>query len=54
MNTAIDVYGLQKSFHGREVLHGIDLKVAVGTVFALLGRNGAGKSTTWRLLLGLL
>ncbi|MEX0899756.1 MAG: ABC transporter ATP-binding protein [Gammaproteobacteria bacterium] len=52
--TAVDVRGLRKSFHGREVLRGFDLNITVGTVFALLGRNGAGKSTTLRLLLGLL
>ncbi|MDX1455701.1 MAG: ABC transporter ATP-binding protein [Gammaproteobacteria bacterium] len=50
----IDVRGLRKSYQSTEVLHGIDLQVPAGSVFALLGRNGAGKSTTMRLLLGLL
>lgn len=36
------------------VLDGLDLSVAPGRVHALLGRNGAGKSTTFRLLLGLM
>lgn len=36
------------------VLDGLDLVVASGRVHALLGRNGAGKSTTFRLLLGLM
>lgn len=54
MNHPVDVRGLRKSFQGREVLHGIDLAIPSGSVFALLGRNGAGKSTTLRLLLGLL
>jgi len=36
------------------VLDGLDLHVATGTVHALLGRNGAGKSTTFRVLLGLM
>lgn len=36
------------------VLDGLDLHVQTGRVHALLGRNGAGKSTTFRLLLGLM
>ncbi|AOS62213.1 ATP-binding cassette domain-containing protein [Actinoalloteichus hymeniacidonis] len=36
------------------VLDGLDLTVAAGRVHALLGRNGAGKSTTFRILLGLM
>lgn len=39
---------------GTIVLDGLDLNVATGRVHALLGRNGAGKSTTFRLLLGLM
>lgn len=50
----IEVRGLVKSFGDKRVLHGIDLLVPRGSVFALLGRNGAGKSTTLRVLLGLL
>ncbi|ANY05233.1 ATP-binding cassette domain-containing protein [Pseudonocardia sp. HH130630-07] len=38
---------------GRTVLDGMSLQVRPGTVYALLGRNGAGKSTTFRVLLGL-
>lgn len=37
----------------RRVLDGLALRVRPGTVYALLGRNGAGKSTTFRMLLGL-
>lgn len=37
----------------RRVLDGLSLQVRPGTVYALLGRNGAGKSTTFRVLLGL-
>ena len=54
MTFPIEVRTLRKSFKAQEVLHGIDLAVPAGSVFALLGRNGAGKSTTLRLLLGLL
>ena len=43
-----------KSFHGRTVLRHMTLSVQPGRVYALLGRNGAGKSTTLRILLGLL
>lgn len=54
MSFPIQVRGLRKSFGKQSVLHGIDLQVPAGSVFALLGRNGAGKSTTMRILLGLL
>lgn len=54
MSFPVLVRGLRKSFGRQQVLHGIDLMVPAGSVFALLGRNGAGKSTTMRILLGLL
>jgi branched-chain amino acid transport system ATP-binding protein len=42
------------TFHGRaQILFGIDLKVERGQVVALLGRNGAGKSTTLKSIMGL-
>lgn len=44
--------GLRKSFGGVEVLHGVDLDVTGGRVLALLGENGAGKSTTIKILTG--
>ena len=41
-------------FYGRaQILFGVSLKVAAGEAVALLGRNGAGKSTTLRAILGL-
>lgn len=46
--------GLVKSFGGQRVLDGVDLRVRPGRVYALLGRNGAGKSTTIKIMLGLL
>ncbi len=44
--------GLRKSFGGVEVLHGVDLELQPGEVHALLGENGAGKSTIINLLSG--
>jgi ABC-2 type transport system ATP-binding protein len=50
--TAIDVTGLRKSYGPREVLHGISFAVETGEVFALLGPNSAGKTTTVEILEG--
>ena len=44
--------GLRKSFGGVEVLHGVDLDVTGGTVLAVLGENGAGKSTAIKIISG--
>lgn len=44
--------GLRKSFGGVEVLHGVDIEARAGRVLALLGENGAGKSTTVKILVG--
>ena len=49
---AIQVTGLTKSYQGKTVLSGLDLSVKRGTVFGLLGANGAGKSTTIECILG--
>jgi ABC-2 type transport system ATP-binding protein len=46
--------GLRKSFGGHAALDGLDLTVAEGTVTALIGPNGSGKTTTVRLLSTLL
>ncbi|KRB54496.1 sugar ABC transporter ATP-binding protein [Rhizobium sp. Root708] len=46
------VRGIRKSFGPVEVLHGVDLNLAAGTITALLGENGAGKSTFVRILAG--
>ncbi|ASW55804.1 ATP-binding cassette domain-containing protein [Plantactinospora sp. KBS50] len=48
--TAIAATGLRKSFGDQVVLDGLDLHVRQGTVFALLGANGAGKTTAVRIL----
>jgi ABC-2 type transport system ATP-binding protein len=51
---AIDVRGLEKSYGKVEVLHGVDFTVARGSIFALLGSNGAGKTTVIKILSTLL
>ncbi|GAB94826.1 putative ABC transporter ATP-binding protein [Kineosphaera limosa NBRC 100340] len=45
---------LRKNFGRRPVLDGLDLTVTPGRLYALLGRNGAGKSTALKIMLGLL
>ncbi|MDQ0088640.1 ABC-2 type transport system ATP-binding protein [Paenibacillus anaericanus] len=54
MEKAIQVKGLQKSFKDTEVLKGVDFEVKRGEIFALLGSNGAGKTTIVRILTTLL
>ena len=49
----IQVSNLTKSFSGRKVVNNLSFAVNKGEVFALLGHNGAGKSTTIDLILGL-
>jgi ABC-2 type transport system ATP-binding protein len=51
---AIDVKGLTKSFGGREVVHDLSMQVKRGTIYGFLGPNGSGKTTTIRMLCGLL
>ncbi|RQX04494.1 ABC transporter ATP-binding protein [Micromonospora arida] len=51
---AIHVHGLEKSFKQLKVLRGVDIAVARGSIFALLGSNGAGKTTVVRILATLL
>ena len=46
--------GLEKSFKELHVLRGVDFDVATGSIFALLGSNGAGKTTVVRILATLL
>jgi ABC-2 type transport system ATP-binding protein len=53
-DTSIHARGLRKSFGKTEVLTGVDLTVPAGTLVALLGPNGSGKTTTVRILTTLL
>ncbi|KUO66614.1 MAG: glycosyl transferase family 8 [Gracilibacter sp. BRH_c7a] len=54
MEKAIKVKGLRKSFKDTEVLKGVDFEVQQGEIFALLGSNGAGKTTIVKILTTLL
>ncbi|MCF4167169.1 ABC transporter ATP-binding protein [Zavarzinia compransoris] len=51
---AIDVTGLTKSFGGRNVVDDVSVRVRRGEIMGFLGPNGSGKTTTIRLLCGLL
>jgi ABC-2 type transport system ATP-binding protein len=50
----IDVQGLTKRFDGRPVVHDLSMQVRRGTIYGFLGPNGSGKTTTIRMLCGLL
>nr|QNO49998.1 vitamin B12 import ATP-binding protein BtuD [Methanosarcinales archaeon ANME-2c ERB4] len=51
---AVEIQGMAKSFNGSPVLDEINFKVRKGEVFGYLGPNGSGKTTTMRVMLGLL
>jgi ABC-2 type transport system ATP-binding protein len=51
---AIDVKGLSKSYGGRKVVDHVDMQVAEGRIVGFLGPNGSGKTTSLRMLCGLL
>lgn len=53
-NTAISVCGIEKSFKNLKVLKNINFTVQKGSIFALLGSNGAGKTTMIKILTTLL
>src|SRR5260370_14885671 len=50
MTYAVKAIGVSKAFGGHQVLDGVDLTVEKGTIFALLGPSGAGKTTLVRIL----
>jgi ABC-2 type transport system ATP-binding protein len=51
---AIEVEDLTKSFDGKEVVHNLSLRVRRGQIYGFLGPNGSGKTTTLRMICGLL
>ena len=53
-DNVIDVHDLRKSFGARKVVEGLTLQVAKGEICGFLGANGSGKTTTIRMLCGLL
>ena len=54
LNQSIQVKGLRKSYQKVQVLSGVDFEVTKGSIFALLGSNGAGKTTIVKILTTLL
>jgi ABC-2 type transport system ATP-binding protein len=53
-DVAIEVEGLTKSFGGRTVVRNLSMRVKRGSIYGFLGPNGSGKTTTIRMLCGLL
>jgi ABC-2 type transport system ATP-binding protein len=53
-DVVIDVQGLTKRFDGRAVVRNLSMQVKRGTIYGFLGPNGSGKTTTIRMLCGLL
>ncbi len=53
MDAALEIKSLHAWYGESHVLHGVDLQVGKGEVVTLLGRNGAGRTTTMRSILGL-
>src|SRR5689334_3609484 len=53
MDDAIRTHRLTKHYGGRKVVDHLNMRVPRGTVYGLLGRNGAGKSTTLKMITGM-
>lgn len=51
MDSILSIKGLHFSYQNTPILRGIDLDIPSGSIFGYLGKNGAGKSTTIKLLL---
>ena len=53
MSNAIETFRLTKHYDGKRVVDSLNLRVPTGSVYGLLGRNGAGKSTAIKMLMGM-
>jgi ABC-2 type transport system ATP-binding protein len=54
MTAVVEASGLSKRYGTVTAVHGVDLHVDAGEIYALLGLNGAGKNTTIRMLLSMI
>ncbi len=54
MRDILEVEGILKSFNSKQVLTDINLKCSTGEIIGILGRNGIGKSTLFRIIFGIL
>ncbi|MGB7193917.1 MAG: ABC transporter ATP-binding protein [Collimonas pratensis] len=54
MSALLEIRGLHAFYDQGQVLHGVDLEVGAGEIVSLLGRNGAGRSTTLKAVVGML
>ncbi len=52
-SVSVQVRGLRKSYHGHEVLHGLDFEVRRGEIFVIMGPSGSGKSVLLKQIIGL-
>lgn len=50
----LEAHGLVKSYNGRRVVNDVSFKVDAGEIVGLLGRNGAGKTTSFRMAIGMI
>lgn len=51
---AIEIKGLTKNFGGKQALKGLNMTVPEGAIYGFIGENGSGKSTTEKLICGLM
>ena len=51
---AIEIRGLTKNFKNKQALNGLDMTVPVGAIYGFIGENGSGKSTTEKIICGLI
>lgn len=54
MSSTLELVDVHSGYGNSEVLHGVSLRIGAGEMVSLLGRNGMGKSTTLRTIVGLL